>query len=181
MQQIQRAALAPAEPSSADRRVAAKAASKAAKARKEIAEASMEADNPLKKEHGAQAGGSIKVDGTPHAADTSNANAVDQPNAVQPERKADEAKGAPSSSSRPDGAPQVPKPSPDSVRPTRAAQDVTAHDGTSKTSKTSRGDTQERATLSRPMHVNAYAKAASSSYAKADQTARPTLSMNIYG
>ncbi|MGB0648467.1 MAG: putative metalloprotease CJM1_0395 family protein, partial [Bradymonadia bacterium] len=48
MQQIQRAALAPAEPSSADRRVAAKAASKAAKARKEIAEEAIQKENPLK-------------------------------------------------------------------------------------------------------------------------------------
>ena len=51
MEQIHRAALAPAQPSSADRRVAARAAQKASKARQEIIKGANE-ENPLKKAHG---------------------------------------------------------------------------------------------------------------------------------
>lgn len=51
MEQIHRAALAPAQPSSADRRVAARAAQKASKARQEIMNETKQ-ENPLKVEHG---------------------------------------------------------------------------------------------------------------------------------
>ena len=183
MQQIQRAALAPAEPSSADRRVAAKAASKAAKARKEIAEASMEADNPLKKEHGVQEGGAVKVDGAAAAksSDTVNANALNQTSVDQPERTVADFGRVPTSPLRPDTAPQMNEPSADSVRPTQTARDANAQDRASNSSNTPTGEMQERATLSRPLPVNAYAKAASLSYAKADQATQATLTMNIYG
>ena len=52
MRQIQRAALAPAEPSSADRRVAARAAQKAAKAQREIMKGEDPKENPLKEKFG---------------------------------------------------------------------------------------------------------------------------------
>ena len=167
MQQIQRAALAPAEPSSADRRVAAKAGQKAAKARKEIANADTNGDNPLKKEHGIEKGQEIKVEaGTAPMSEAAKDQTTQNQSAalVNGER-----------------SPLPPVESTDT-------QDIGAHGTPSKDDvhsvpKTHATDANERVSLSRKMPLNAYAKAKASpsQYSTTDRAARATLSMNVYG
>ena len=74
MRQIQRAALAPAEPSSADRRVAARAAQKAAKAQREIMKGEDPKENPLKEKFGKDDDTKISEEGSTASTNASAAN-----------------------------------------------------------------------------------------------------------
>ena len=74
MRQIQRAALAPAEPSSADRRVAARAAQKAAKAQREIMKGEEPKENPLKEKFGKDGDTRTSEEGSTASSTESGAN-----------------------------------------------------------------------------------------------------------
>jgi hypothetical protein len=171
MQQIHRAALAPAEPSSADRRVAAKASQKAAKARKEIAEASMKEDNPLKTEHDAGEDGKINLGRN----DTNTENSTGEPSKpdahmTEPDRSVSE-------------SPQHTSPSAidETAQPAAANQQSKGPRQLTDADQSVGADNIERATLSRKKPLSAYAKVGARQYGGADQSARATLSMNLYG
>ena len=163
MQQIARAALAPAEPSSADRRVAAKAGQKAAKARKEIAETSKKEDNPLKQQHGGNEGGEIHVTPDPNA---SSQAAKELEGSAANESQSSVTDAQTQGASRAGSKPNHTQP----VSPERQTKDQSPD-----------GNRPERTALSRKMPLNAYAKAGAAQYGGGDQAERATLSMNVYG